>query len=77
MQAGGQLRLILPREICQSFENRDEHARNAKDSCNFVHGDSTVENAVVLSYCLFAVSMFVFFCGSTKPEHYNLSRPLE
>ena len=26
--------------------------------------DSTVENAVAFSYCLFTVSMF--FCGSTK-----------
>ena len=24
------------KEICQSFENRKEHARNAKDSCYFV-----------------------------------------
>ena len=52
------------KEICQSFENRNEHARNAKD---FVCGDSKVENAFVLSYCLFTVSMF--FCGSTKFEH--------
>ena len=28
-----------------------------------------VENAVVFSYCLFTVSMF--FCGSTKFEHYD------
>ena len=27
------------------------------------------ENAVVFSYCLFTVSMF--FCGSTKFEHYD------
>ena len=25
------------KEICQSFENRNEHARNAKDSCYFVN----------------------------------------
>ena len=29
--------------------------------CHFVRGDSTVENAVVFSYCLFTVSMFFFF----------------
>ena len=52
------------KEICQSFANCNEHARNAKDSCEFVRSDSTVENAVVFSYCLFTVSMF--FCGSTK-----------
>ena len=38
--------------------------------CHFVRGDSTVENVVVFSYCLFTVSMF-FFCGSTKFEHYD------
>ena len=41
------------KEICQSLENRNEHARNTKDSCNLVLGDSTVENAVVFGYCLF------------------------
>ena len=28
--------------------------------CHFVRGDSTVENVVVFSYCLFTVSMFFF-----------------
>ena len=37
------------------------------DSCHFVRGDATVENAVV--FCLFTVSMFL--CGSTKFEHYD------
>ena len=55
------------KEICQSFENRNEHARNAKDSCYFVCGDSKVANAFVLSHCYFTVCML--FCGSAKFEH--------
>ena len=47
------------------------------DSCHFVRGDSTVENELAFSQCLFAVSM-VFFCGSTKFEYdYFKSRPME
>ena len=29
--------------------------------CHFVRGDSTVENVVVVSYCLFTVSVLLFF----------------
>ena len=42
--------MIAPviKEMCQSYENRNEHARNAKDSCHFVRGNSTVENEVAV-----------------------------
>ena len=46
--------------------------QNAKDSCHFVRGDSTVENAVVFSYCLFTVSMF--FCGSAHAVFHDCHR---
>jgi len=63
------------KEICQSFENLNEHAQSARKShanysrrCVLVGGDSTVENEFVGGYCLFAVSIF---CDSTEFEHHN------
>ena len=54
------------KEICQSFENSNEHARSAtKSRANysricvfFVRGDSIVGKEFVFCYCLFAVSIF-------------------
>ena len=46
------------KEICQSFENRYEHARNAQDSCHFVRGMATrrwkVESYLIIVYLMLA-----------------------